>query len=202
MSAFAHVDNLQVVQHPRQDVQVVDHLQKGVLPLQVRAVDFLDPFGAVFRRQELAGVKRIHVEGLGMGAVAHDEVPGQADAVDRQTGAAAHVDIDDGEGNRDADLALQHLVQKAVARVVVVPAVAAQAVFLEETGIEAGNDAMRLELHAQAARNRFRHAVEALQAVIDIQIGIRFQGDEKRAFGQAHVCRRPLDVGRKAAPCL
>ena len=147
-------------------------------------------------------MKRIDIEGLGMGAVAHNEVPGQADAVDRQSGAAAYVEINDGEGNRDADLALQHLVQKAVARVVVVPEVAAQPVFLEETGIEARNDAVRLQLHPQAARNRFRHAVQAPQAGIDIQLGIAFQGDQKRALGQTDFRRRPLDIGRKAAPCL
>ena len=52
----------------------------------------------------------------------------EADATDIETGAAAGLDVDSGERDGNARAALQNIIQKAVARVVVVVLVAVKAI--------------------------------------------------------------------------
>ena len=62
----------------------------------------------------------------------HEEVSRKADALDRDAAAAAHLDQHHREGDGDAEAPLEDVVQEAVARIVVVVGVAAEALDGEE----------------------------------------------------------------------
>ena len=59
-------------------------------------------------------------------------MPGQPHTVDVQAHAPAHLYHQHGERDRNAEPAVEHVVQAAIARIVVVVAVAAEAFLLEE----------------------------------------------------------------------
>src|ERR1700730_8073187 len=63
-----------------------------------------------------------------------------------QAGPLPHRQIEHGQRDRDAHPALQHLVEKAVARVVVLLAVAFDMQLLEQVGIGLLNHSLRLDL--------------------------------------------------------
>ena len=68
-------------------------------------------------------------------------MPRERDAVNVQPGAAGHFHVDDRERDGNAEAALEDDVQQAVAEVVVVGAVAAEAFAREEQAIERGTRA-------------------------------------------------------------
>src|SRR5205085_7259239 len=61
-----------------------------------------------------------------------EEVAGKADALDVEPAAPAHLHVDDAERERDAGAPVEDLVEEAVARVVVVVVIAAEAELVEE----------------------------------------------------------------------
>ena len=64
---------------------------------------------------------------------------GEVDPFEPQAGAAPDLEVDHREADRNAEPAIEHLVQEAVARIVVVIAVAAEAELLVEVGVERGD---------------------------------------------------------------
>src|SRR5262245_51773517 len=91
-----------------------------MLPQELAAIDF---------GEQRATVKRIdddEVRSVVAGALgrAQQEVSREVDAGDTQTGTARHLEVHDGKGDWNAGSTLHHLVEKAVARVVVMFAVA------------------------------------------------------------------------------
>ena len=63
---------------------------------------------------------------------AHQEVAGHADAVQLQPAPPPDLEHDDAEGDRDAEMAVEHVVEERVARVAVVGLVAAEALGHEQ----------------------------------------------------------------------
>src|SRR4029453_8367251 len=67
---------------------------------------------------------------------AHQEVPWKIDALNLDTGPARDLHVDESERNRYSRAAFKHLVEKAVAGVVVAIAVAGEAFFIEEICVQ------------------------------------------------------------------
>ena len=67
---------------------------------------------------------------------AEEEVPREVHAGDAEAGAACDLEINDREADRNARPAVEHFVQKAVARVVVALAVTAEPLFVVEVLVE------------------------------------------------------------------
>src|SRR5262249_61950049 len=79
-----------------------------------------------------AAVEAAEQEQVGCPGDAHQEVTGEADPVELDTEPAADLDGEDGQRDRDPGAAVEDVVQEAVARVVVVRAIAPKAALLEE----------------------------------------------------------------------
>ena len=107
------------------------------------------------------------------GAAAHEEVPGHADAVQLQPAAATDLEHHDAERDRDAEVAVEHVVEERVARVAVVGLVAAEAL---------GHEQQRRQLTGRAARGARRERVELREPRVDVEIGVRVRGDEQRGL--------------------
>src|SRR4029453_17414837 len=93
--------------------------------------------------QQRAPAERIHGQPAPRSLHANHEVPGQPDALHLEPRAAADLYVDEREGDRNPGTAVDHLVQVAVARVVVLLAVAAEAELLEQVVVERHNGALR-----------------------------------------------------------
>ena len=111
-------------------------------------------------------------------------------AFETQPGAAADLEVDDGEADRNAEPPVEHLVQEAVARIVVVLAVAAEAELLVEIRVERGDQdgRRRAVVPLQPPGGRFAHALEALQ----VRRARRAPGTRRR--------RSPAPRGARASP--
>ena len=67
---------------------------------------------------------------------AHEEMSGKVDAVHLQTGAPRHFHVDDRQRDRDAGAAVEHFVQAAVARILVLVPVADELQRLEQIVVQ------------------------------------------------------------------
>ena len=118
-----HVDALQVQQHARQHLRLGRRRQQRRIERRFVADMTLQQPAAVVLGQPRAAMKRIEDERR----EAHEEVPRKVHAFDLNARSARHFHVDERERNRDARAALEHFVEKAVARIVVAIAVAREA---------------------------------------------------------------------------
>src|SRR6266699_1382447 len=104
------------------------------------------------------------------GTSPHTEMAGQADPLDLQAHPAADLHDQDREGDRDTELAIEDVVEAAVARVVVVVGIAAEARFVEQ---EVTQSLERAAPIAELRRGRAgRELVESRERVLRHQVGI------------------------------
>ena len=91
---------------------------------------------------------------------------GEVDARDAQPGAPRDLQVDDREADRDAGAPVEHLVQEAVARIVVVLAVPREAQLVVEILVERLQRVVLRWLTARDARAGFRaHPIECREVV-------------------------------------
>ena len=163
--AVLHVEPLQVGEHAR------EHLP----PRGARHQRRLERYVAVFlagqqRPAVLLGEHGAAVEGVddqpALGRAgravphAHQEVPGEVDALRAQAGTPGGLDVDDRQRDGDADAAIEHLVEATVPHVRIAVAIAAEAEFAVQAvvhGFDAG-------VHRPVGAGRLRHALEGLVA--------------------------------------
>ena len=98
-------------------------------------------FAAGVLRQERAAVERIDDQIFGVGRAppgrtAQQEMSGKVDALHVQAGPPRDFHVEHRERNRNAGPPIEHLVQKAVARILVVHVVADEAQLLEQVLVE------------------------------------------------------------------
>jgi hypothetical protein len=105
----------------------------------------------------------------------------KADATGANSRAACHFAIDEREGDRDAELAIEYVRQQAVPRVVVVLVVAPE----PESVIKVSGDrvglSVGLERRESPRQQRGGHLVEPRQDACDVQAGVDVARDEGRA---------------------
>src|SRR6185503_12834494 len=127
----------------------------------VRVGEVSQPLEELVIVDALPGVEGIEDEMLaGPGGYAHEEVPRKADAFERHADAAAHFDEHRGQRDRDARPAREHLVQAAVADVVVVVGVAAEAALAEDEARDRERPIDRREPRHEARSDGVRETIE------------------------------------------
>ena len=104
---------------------------------------------------------------------AHQEVPGKVDAFGAQSGAPRHFDVDQRQGDRQAFLPIHDFVQAAVARVVILLAIAAEAELTEQVAVHCidarGNRRVVAGILGDEVKGRVAHQVQAIQVRARIQ---------------------------------
>ena len=136
----------------------------------------------------------------------HDEVARAARRRPTRGRRGGHLDVQRRERDRDAGAAVEHVVQEAVAGVVVVLGVAAEALLVEEVAVQ------RLHAPRGAARLEPRRARRApisssrAQVARDVELGVLLAGDEERGLGQVHLLvghgQRSLNCRRAVGSCV
>ncbi len=106
-------------------------------------------------------------------------MPGKGHAGERQADAPADLHVDDGERDRDAGLAVDHVVEIAVARVIVVARIAHEAEIAEQELVQRDHLLLGAAavLHARAQADR--QAFNLREVALDVEPGISVLGDEE-----------------------
>src|SRR5262249_7611381 len=109
----------------------------------------------------------------------HEEMPGERYALERQADAAADFHVKDCKRDRDAGLALDDLVQIAVARVVVVVGVAPEAEVVEEELVQRDDGLLDGGPLREAGTRAQRHALDLAEVALDVEARIGVLGDHQ-----------------------
>src|SRR5205823_1177627 len=105
--------------------------------------------------EKLSAVERVDDEFSFREPHLAEEMAGKADALDIQPAALPHLDVDDAERERDARASIEHLVEEAVARIVVVVVIAAEAQLVEEVRVDPADAALRRGSRRQSRLDAF-----------------------------------------------
>ncbi len=142
--------------------------------------------------QQRAAVERIddQIVPVDRARRAHQEVAGKVDAGDLEAGAARDFHVDHRETDRDPSPPVEHFVEKAVARVLVVLTVAGEALFVEQVLVEnldrlGGRDTDTCE----PGSGGVPHRVDAIEIGLRVEGRILDAGDRERG-------RRDIRAGR------
>ena len=112
---------------------------------------------------------------------------GKGHAHERQAETASDFHVDDGQGDGNAALAVQHLVQVAVARVVVIFHVAGEALLHEQELVEGYQGIFEPGLRRQALLHAGGELINLAQVGLDVQAGVFLDRDEQRRFRQVQL---------------
>ena len=114
------INLFQVVEHTPENLPVGHAREKTFVELNGVAVSLKESIAAVVTRQDLAPVERIEKKFFLPVRVFHNEVAGHSHADDRKIEASRNLHINRGQGDRNTDAAIQHVVEEAVSRIVIV----------------------------------------------------------------------------------
>src|SRR6266700_7468554 len=89
-------------------------------------------------------MERIDVDIALSEVAAYHKVHGQSDDIDLHTNPATDLHINDRERNRDANMLLQHDIEEAIVRIMVIVLVAVEVFFRKEYLIDGLNDRERI----------------------------------------------------------
>ena len=199
-----HVHALQVQQHARENLRLGRmaqqmHLdERFVLVVIVADRVAAQQLAACLLGQQRAAVERIDDQILrerqaAAGRTAQEKMTGEVDALDVEPRAPRDFHIQQRERNRDPGSAVEHLVEKAVAGILVLNLVADEAQLLEQVFVEHHDArvAIRIDARRRVARQdgRGRHAHLRLAAerveLIEVGPGVEFRVLDARD----HQCR-------------
>jgi hypothetical protein len=121
-------------------------------------------------------VERVEQHAVGL----RHEVPGEPDPVDGEADAAPHLDRQHGERDRNAEPAVEDVVQAAVARVVVVVRVAREALLREEHVAEPVDVALP---------DAPGEVVETVEDAVGLEVGVLDLRDQQRAAAEVDLLR-------------
>ena len=95
------------------------------------------------------------------------------------------------QGDRDAGAAIDHVVEVAVAGVVVLLDVAAEALLLEQVAVERHDRALGARLVVEPLPERDAHLVEAHQVGADVEVGVLLGRDEQGRLREVQLAVGP-----------
>ena len=137
---------------------------------------------------------------------AHEEVPGERDALDRQADAPAELHVEDRHRDRHAGTAIDHFIEIAVARVVVILGVAPVAELFVQKLVEQRHDAVFAGCRGREARAQpRRHPFDFADVALDVEVGIGVLRDQQaRARGSMRASSREMSwaKGWRATPTI
>ena len=87
-------------------------------------------------------MKRVHQQGRRPKGQ-DQEMPGKANPPEREAEPAANLNVNRGQQDGDAGVPLQHVIQKAVARVIVVLLISTKLFLFEQAAIDGADDHLR-----------------------------------------------------------
>lgn len=119
----------------------------------------------------------------------------KADAAERQTGAAPHLDNDQRQRDRNAQPPIEHLVQVAVSRVVVAGGVAPEALLAEQKRIQRGELAFWGGLSADALAQAGAEPIELVQVPPRVEVRVLLDRDEQRRARDVELALVASDEG-------
>ena len=125
---------------------------------------------------------------------AKQEVSGEVDALRLQAGAPCHLQVNDRERDGDARAPVQHLVEKAVARIVVVLAVPAEPHLVVEVLVQDPHGILRGVDGVDARRGLCTHLLD--RPKVGLGVERRILDSRDRQNGRREVATRP---GHRAA---
>ena len=197
----AKIDGLEVAQDALEHVLAPAGTQHSRLELHVAVEDAVEAVLAVFLGEQGAAVERVDEQRARGSVHPHHEVSGQADALHLEAGAARDFHEDGGQRDRDARATVEHLVEVAVARVVVALRVAAEALLLEQVVVEGHDRALGSRFVVEPPPQRYAHLVQPRQVGTDVQIGVLLRSHEQRRFGEVHLAIGPREDHLEPAAC-
>ena len=180
----ARVDVFQIAQHARQDVPSAYRLEHRRLQLDRLAVDLFEAGTDVVEVEDRAAVERIDYQLATLVDGLDQEVRRKRDAEEVEPGAPADLEVNQRERDRDAEAAFQHVVEKRVARVGVVVAIARKAGPHEQEVRQRLHPLDRVFGLAQCALRRASQRRQMLEVVRDVEVGIFLLGDQQGAVGE------------------
>ena len=105
-------------------------------------------------------------------------MPRKSDADQRQPQAAADLHVNHGQGDGDAGLGFQDLVEEAVARVVVFTCVPAQPFLEEQAGIQTLERVVVGRRWGEFCADRVGELVQPFQIMRNVEVRLFFLGDQ------------------------
>src|SRR5262249_18398131 len=127
---LAHVDAAQVIEHAQKDRVLASRQELVGARGAALAVDASEKFAELLGAERLSGERIEQERALALGR--DQKVTRKRDAAQRNRQPARDFDHDDRERDRNAQPALEDLVQEAVARVFVFGEVAVEALFFDQ----------------------------------------------------------------------
>ena len=201
------MDVFQVAQDARQDLF---RCRTGeVVPLERRVVaeGSAQAHDTLLRGHETA-LERVDQK-RALPHVAQEEVSREVHAFHVQFESSRDFDVQDGKRDRDTRPPLEHLVQVAVARVVVFRSVADEAHLLEQEPVQPSEPLGDAGTRAPKPGARLLgQRVEPAQVMRHVQVGTRLGRDQERPLGEVDLVVAPrrktrelLTCGRHRAEC-
>src|ERR1019366_9438362 len=158
-----------------------DRLQVLGAHVNLPAIDLVQALLTIVRAQNSSPVERVNEDLAGRHVIVlQQEMAGHAHAGNREADPPRNLQVNHRERNRDAELAVQHVIEKRVARIVEVFAVTTQALLLEEHLVEQRDGLARRRVLAQASSNLLGYLVETRQVMVRIEFGILHARNRQR----------------------
>src|SRR5439155_10640290 len=120
----------------------------------------------------------------------------------RQAGPLPYRHVEHRERDRDTDPAIEHFVEKAVAWVVVLLAIALEVQLLKQVGVQHLDDPIWLHLGPDPLLELTAQAGDLIEIDRRTQVRVLFGGDQQRRFGQVQFRLRRLQQARERVACL
>src|SRR2546421_3175851 len=198
MIALVDINGLEIIQHALQDGVVAHWLDKGIAPRQRLSVHARQELLTVLLGQYLAAMERVDPEDRWLGTISHQKMPWHPHANNGQANLSGQLDIHHCERNGDTHLALDNVIEKTVAGVVVVLQITTKTLRIEQIRIELRDNTLWIDLQTQVGGDCLRHRVEALYIRFYVEGGVLLLGNEQGPFCQTELSLGTLGQGSKA----
>ena len=120
-------------------------------------------------------------------------MPWKTDAFEDETDAPAHFHVENRQGDWQAALAVNDVVQEAILGIVVIVAIAAKTLLLEQDIVERGNGAESIGVGAASLADFDGKFIDAPEISGDVEIGIVGERYGQRGAAEIDAFFRPFD---------
>jgi hypothetical protein len=114
-------------------------------------------------------------------------MPRKGHTLQAQAQALADLQVQDRQRDRRAGAPLQHLVEVAVARIVIVARISREAQFVEQIPVQYHYLLLGERAPRQAALDRRRVRIDARKVMRDVQVGVCVLRDQQAGRGEAEI---------------
>ena len=157
------------------------------------AVELIEHSLQLFKGLDVAGIERIDDNLITRGLGLNQEMTGETDAFNGETNALPHFHVENRQRNRQAALALNDLIQEAILGIVVIVAIAAKTMLLEQDVIKRGERTENIAIGARALADLDGQFIDTPEIAGDVEIGIVGERDSQRGAAEIDAFFRPLD---------